>query len=91
MKFFCAFLVAVLIVLQLQLHFGERGLMDRRQSLAVLQEQKNLNRKLELRNGRLAARLEHSEGNQSVVEETARKELGMIKRDETFFWLIPEQ
>ena len=84
-KLVIIFLCLVLIFLLIRLFVGESGLTE----LAVQQERLE---RLELENQRLYQRnqllarevLELQQG-METVEESARQELGMIGRDETFF------
>ena len=84
-KLVIIFLCLVLTFLLIRLFVGESGLAE----LAVQQERLE---RLELENQRLYQRnqllarevLELQQG-METVEESARQELGMIRRDETFF------
>ena len=84
-KLVIIFLCLVLTFLLIRLFVGESGLTE----LAVQQERLE---RLELENQRLYQRnqllarevLELQQG-METVEESARQELGMIRRDETFF------
>ena len=49
-----------------------------------LQEQKEINRKLELRNAGLDAEVRDLKQGYDAIEELARFELGMIRQDEIF-------
>ncbi len=53
-------------------------------------EQREHNESLRERNRALAARLLHKDQSTATVEGRARYQLGMIRRDETFVWIIEE-
>ena len=55
-----------------------------------MQQQKNANRKLELRNAGLDAEVRDLKQGYDAIEERARFELGMIRQDEVFVQ-IPER
>lgn len=55
---------------------------------ATLQLQQKENKLLKARNEMLEADIKNLHQNLSAVEELARKELGLIQRDETFYYII---
>ena len=55
-----------------------------------MQQQKDVTRKLEIRNAGLDAEVRDLKQGYDAIEERARFELGMIKQDETFVQ-IPEK
>lgn len=81
--------LAVLVVgLQANLWFGENGLL----ALLDLKERVNLqqeeNKQLIFRNQQLDAEVVDLKQGLASVEERARRELGMIKRNERFYQLL---
>ena len=85
MKIVIAVLLTLLVALQLQLWLGSGGLSEVRRLEAALAAQREENAKLEARNRRLTAELHDLKEGVEAVEERARRELGMIGRDETFY------
>ena len=88
MKPVIAILVTALVVLQLQLRVGDRGMPGVRQLEAAVASQREDNARLEARNRRLAAEVHDLKEGLEAVEERARSDLGMIGRDETFYQLV---
>jgi cell division protein FtsB len=81
-------LLALLLILQSQLWIGRGSLPDvmrQRQQLA-LQRQDNL--QAQLANQRLMAELRDLREGQEMIEERARREVGMVKSNEIFVQLI---
>lgn len=87
-KFLIAGLIVLLLLLQYQLWFAEGGYRDVRQLKLELQKQHEENAKLRMRNQKLEAEVEDLKRGLDVIEELARKELGMIKEGETFYQII---
>jgi len=89
MRVFTAVLLLLFFLLQYRLWFGKNSVPD----YLVLQEnvthQKILNDKLRQRNKVLYADTDDLKLGLEAIEERARNELGMIKGNETFFRLIP--
>lgn len=80
----------LLLVIQYRLWFGENGLLEYRQSSTLVAQQEQDNDQLRKRNQRLDAEVQDLKSGLDAVEERARFDLGMIGRNETFFWLIGE-
>ena len=88
MKIVIAVLLILLVALQLQLWLGSGGLSEVRRLEAALAAQREENTRLEARNRRLTAELHDLKEGVEAVEERARRELGMIGRDETFYQFV---
>lgn len=74
--------------MQYKLWFGDgsvREVMDLRQ---VLELQEGKNNQVKQRNAVLEAEVENLKTGLDAIEERARSELGMIKKDETFIHII---
>jgi cell division protein FtsB len=56
-----------------------------------MQAQRETNQKLALRNAALDAEVRDLKQGLDAIEERARSELGMIKRDEIFFQILDER
>jgi len=83
-----AILLIVLVVLQVQLWVGDRGMPGVHRLEAAVAAQREDNARLEARNRRLAAEVHDLKEGLEAVEERARSDLGMIGRDETFYQLV---
>ena len=90
MRWLSVVLVAVLVLLQYPLWLGKGGWLRVWDVDRQLQEQKEANKKLEVRNAGLDAEVRDLKQGYDAIEERARFELGMIKQDEVFFQ-IPEK
>lgn len=90
MRWLSAALVALVILLQYPLWLGKGGWLRVWDVDRQLQQQKDDNKKLEIRNAGLDAEVRDLKQGYDAIEERARFELGMIKQDEVFV-RIPEK
>ncbi len=90
MRWLSIALVALVVLLQYPLWVGKGGWLRVWDVDHQLQQQKNANRKLELRNAGLDAEVRDLKQGYDAIEERARFELGMIRQDEVFVQ-IPER
>ncbi|MBL8414218.1 MAG: cell division protein FtsB [Propionivibrio sp.] len=90
MRWLSVVLVAVLLLLQYPLWLGKGGWLRVWDVDRQLHEQKEVNKKLEVRNAGLDAEVRDLKQGYDAIEERARFELGMIKQDEVFVQ-IPEK
>ena len=91
MKWLIAALVVLLLLLQYRLWFGQgsvRSVLLLKKQVAV---QQAANQKLKQRNDVLLAEVRQLQTGQQAVEQRARAELGMIKKGETFYQIVPAQ
>ncbi len=70
--------------------FGNGGLLRVWQLSTMVDEQKLENEKLTERNSALEAEVIDLKQGLEAIEERARSDLGMIKKDETFFQVVEE-
>ncbi len=90
MKIAIVILALLLIALQYRFWFGDGGVMERRrleQQVAVLQQQV---RQSQERNQALEAEVQNLKHDLSAVEERARRDLGMIKKGETYVMIVEQ-
>lgn len=88
MKAIIIILCVLLLLMQYKLWFGDasvRDVMDLKQSV---KEQQAKNEQVKQRNAVLAAEVEDLKTGLEAIEERARSELGMIKKDETFIHIV---
>ncbi|MGM0593907.1 MAG: cell division protein FtsB [Pseudomonadota bacterium] len=90
MKWLATLLLLLLLVLQYQLWFGNNGLLRLWQLEQRVAVQEAQNRKLDERNKALEAEVRDLKKGLEALEERARADLGMIKKDETFFQVVEE-
>jgi cell division protein FtsB len=85
LRLLVASFVVLLLLLQYRLWLGDGGVHEllRLQQAIALQQQEN--DRLRERNEALDAEVLDLKQGEAAVEERARRELGMIRRDETFF------
>ena len=82
-------LVVVLSYLQYRLWIGEGSLANLFQLQNGIEEQSLDNAQLRERNQLLSAEVFALKEGDDAMEERARKDLGMIKKGETFFMVVP--
>jgi len=91
MRLLLAILLILLVALQFKLWFGEGGYRDVQRLAERVEEQAAENEALAQRNRELQAEVEDLRQGLEAIEERARSELGLIKEDEEFFQVVPEQ
>jgi cell division protein FtsB len=91
MKLLGLFLVLLLVTLQLTLWFGDDSLAEVWQLRQQINAQKEENKQLQERNAALEAEVQDLKQGLAAIEERARNELGMVKKDETFFQVVEEE
>ena len=90
MRWLSVALIALLVLLQYPLGVGKGGWLRVWDAANQLEQQKEGNKKLEVRNDGLDAEVRDLKQGYDAIEERARYELGMIKQDEVFVQ-IPER
>jgi len=90
MRWLSVALLALLVLLQYPLWLGKGGWLRVWEADRQLQQQRENNKKLEVRNAGLDAEVRDLKQGYDAIEERARFELGMIKNDEVFVQ-IPEK
>ncbi len=90
MKWLAGILFALFLLLQYQLWFGNNGLLRGWQLEQKVEQQKAENEKLQERNKALEAEVRDLKHGMEAIEERARADLGMIKKDETFYQVVEE-
>jgi cell division protein FtsB len=91
MKGLIAVLIVVLLLLQYKLWFGDGNMREVWALREAIELQKQENQQLQERNAALEAEVQDLKQGLEAVEERARSELGMIKKDETFFQIIEKK
>ena len=88
MKILAGFLAALVLALQYPLWFGKGGWMRARELERNLALQHEANSRLKARNDALDAEVRDLKEGSEAIEERARLDLGMVKRDETFYQFV---
>lgn len=91
MRLLIAALVVVFIALQYRLWFGDGSLSEVVKLSHELELQKQKLKQLEENNRKLEAQVLDLQNGFDAYEEKARNDLGMIKKDETFFQIVKPQ
>ncbi len=88
MKIIITVLTVLLVLLQFKLWFGDANVRDVLSLKKSVKEQQLKNDQVKQRNAVLAAEVEDLKTGLEAIEERARSELGMIKKDETFIHIV---
>lgn len=90
MKWLTGLLVAMLVLLQYRLWFGDAGMREVLHMQQEVQAQKQENARLSERNRVLEAEVGDLKHGIAAIEERARNELGMVKKGETFYQIVDD-
>ncbi|HXZ53196.1 MAG TPA: cell division protein FtsB [Burkholderiales bacterium] len=85
MKILGGVLAALIVLIQYPLWAGKGGWIHAWEAEQKLAAQRARNEQLEMRNASLEAEVKDLKQGTDAIEERARYELGMIKKDEVFF------
>jgi cell division protein FtsB len=85
MRILAVILGALILLIQYPLWMGKGGWVRAWHLEKDLSNHKNRNGEFEVRNAALAAEVRDLKQGSEALEERARRELGMVKRDEIFF------
>jgi cell division protein FtsB len=88
MKWLTGLLVLLLLGLQYKLWIGEGSVAEVWQLRQALEIQRAENEELRTRNAALDAEVTDLKTGLDAIEERARRDLGMIRRDEIFFQVV---
>ena len=88
MRIITLLLVLLIAALQWPMWFGKGGWYRVWQIDRALSSQRIINAQLTVRNAALAAEVTDLKTGTDAIEERARSELGMIKKDEVFFHVL---
>jgi len=91
MKFISLILVILLVVLQYRLWIGNGSLTEVHHLEQTRQNLLDETRQLQERNQSLAAEVNDLKHGNDAIEERARNEMGLIKKDEVFYQIIHQQ
>ncbi len=78
------------VLLQYRLWVGDGGILEVRNLQQELQRQEANLERLRDRNSALAAEVQDLKQGYEAIEERARSELGMIRKDEVFYQVVEE-
>ena len=89
MRILAGVLGALILLIQYPLWLGKGGWLRAWHMEGEVRREQAKNRQLEIRNGGLAAEVKDLKQGTEAIEERARYELGMIRKDEVFFQIEP--
>ena len=89
MKYLAATLAVLVVALQYPLWLGKGSWTKVWELERNLAQQRETNAKLKARNDALDADVRDLKQGLEAIEEHARVELGMVKRDEVFYQVVP--
>ncbi|TAJ78021.1 MAG: cell division protein FtsB [Gallionellaceae bacterium] len=81
-------LAAIILLLQYPLWLGKGGWLKVWDTDRQVEAQKQANQQTRMRNAVLDAEVRDLKNGTEAIEERARSELGMVKRDEVFFQIV---
>lgn len=81
-------LVIIILLLQYPLWLGKGSWLKVWDVDRQVDEQKKINQQTQLRNAGLDGEVRDLKQGSEAIEERARSELGMVKRDEVFFQIV---
>jgi len=90
-KWLIILLMGLLLLLQYKLWVGDGGVPEVHHLQQEVDATKVETQKLQTRNNHLKAEVQDLKTGLDAIEERARSELGMIRKDETFYQVIPEK
>ena len=88
MKWLWGIMAVLILLLQVRLWAGENSLLQAWDLHEQIEQQKEINAGLEARNAELFAEVNNLGDGSRAIEERARVNLGMIRKDETFFLVV---
>jgi cell division protein FtsB len=91
MRWLTLSLLGLLIAIQYSLWFGKGGWLRVAEIERQVAAEKASNEKLRARNAALEAEVRDLKSGYEAIEERARSELGMVKQDEVFFQILPDE
>jgi len=88
MKYLAAAFLALLVLLQYRLWFGDAGVREVNRLHAEIEHQKAENDVLRERNRTLSAEVQDLKKGTTAIEERARTDLGMVGQRETYYQVV---
>ena len=88
MKWLLSLLTVLFLLLQYKLWVGEGGVPEVLHLEQEVEKQASHKKQLEERNASLAAEVKDLKQGLDAIEERARSELGMVRKDEQFYQII---
>jgi cell division protein FtsB len=90
MKWLLGVLIILLVVLQYRLWIGEGSLAHAHRLESEVKLQKAENERMQERNRIMDVEVDELKTGLDTIEERARNDIGLIKKDETFFMIMDD-
>ena len=91
MKILAGVIAALIVLIQIPLWTGKGGWLRAWELEREVAKQKEKNQRLDVRNAGLGAEVKDLKTGTEAIEERARYELGMVRKDEVFFQVVDEK
>jgi len=91
MRILAGVLGALILLIQIPLWFGKGGWFRAWEMEKEVSKQQEKNQRLDVRNAGLAAEVKDLKTGTDAVEERARYELGLVRKDEVFVQIVDEK
>ncbi len=90
-KILSGLLIVLILFLQYNVWYGENGKQKTNRLQITIDQQQKQNQLLSHQNQELKKEIYLLRNNPEVLEEKAREQLGLIKKDEIFYRVIPSE
>ena len=91
MRILVFLLAALLVFFQYNLWFGKNGYSDFKETQEKVTQMKRENQQLRAQNHLIFAQIKDLKTGQDAIEEQAREEYDMMKKNEVFYRLVKEK
>ena len=90
MRLLAITLAGLVVLIQYPLWLGKGGMLRVWEMERQIETQRDTNNRMQVRNAALDAEVNDLKQGLEAIEERARNELGMIRRDEVFFQVLEQ-
>lgn len=90
-KILSGLIIVLIVVLQYNILYGDNGKQKFDRLQITIVQQQELNQRLILQNKELKREIYLLRNKPELLEEKAREQLGLIKKDEVFYRVIPSE
>lgn len=90
-KILSSLLIVLIVILQFNVWYGDNGKQKIDSLQLTISQQLKQNKRLNLQNQELKREIYLIRNKPELLEEKAREQLGLIKKDEVFYRIIPSE
>ncbi len=90
-KILSSLLIVLILILQFNVWYGDNGKQKINSLQMTISQQQKQNEQLNLQNQELKREIYLLRNNPELLEEKAREQLGLIKKNEIFYRIIPSE